>query len=76
MQTETVPVVEGTELADAAPGQAGPRLEVAIHILADGSVVFGDLPSDLAEVARILTGEPPAAPTQTSGDCQLSGACK
>ena len=41
---------------------AGPRLEVAIHILADGSVVFGDLPASLVEVARVLGGEQPCEP--------------
>lgn len=34
----------------------GPRLEIAIHILEDGRVVFGDLPPDLAQVAEILRG--------------------
>jgi hypothetical protein len=30
---------------------------VAIHILDDGRVIFGDLPPELAEVAAILRGE-------------------
>jgi hypothetical protein len=34
----------------------GPKLEIAIHILDDGRVVFGDLPPDLAQVAEILRG--------------------
>lgn len=33
-----------------------PVLQVAIHILADGRVVFGDLPPGLAEVAHIVAG--------------------
>ncbi len=37
---------------------AGPRTQVAIHILDDGRVVFGDLPPELAEVAAILRGDP------------------
>lgn len=44
----------------------GPRTQVAIHILDDGRVVFGDLPPELAEVAAILRGEPPVpAPAAT-----------
>ncbi|MBM4342064.1 MAG: hypothetical protein FJ100_01610 [Deltaproteobacteria bacterium] len=31
-----------------------PRTAIAIHILDDGRVVFGDLPPDLAEVAALL----------------------
>ncbi len=31
-----------------------PRTQIAIHILDDGRVVFGDLPAELAEVAALL----------------------
>lgn len=34
----------------------GPKLQIAITVLADGRVVFGDLPPELAEVAAILQG--------------------
>ena len=38
-------------------------LEVAITVLADGRVVFCDLPPDLAQVRDVLAGESPAVPT-------------
>lgn len=41
---------------------AGPKLQIAISVLADGRVVFGDLPPELAEVAAILSGEGPLLP--------------
>lgn len=52
--SSTLPADRATQPTD--PG-AGPQLRVAIHILADGRVVFGDLPPELAEVASILAGE-------------------
>ena len=54
--------------------QGGPRLQVAIHILDDGRVVFGDLPPELAEVAAILAGDDPPerAPPPERGTRQQS----
>lgn len=46
---------------------AGPKLQIAISVLADGRVVFGDLPPELAEVAAILGGEG-AAPSGVGED--------
>ena len=42
---------------ESAPGP--PVLTVEIRILADGSVCFGDLPPDLAEVADVVAGYRP-----------------
>lgn len=34
-----------------------PRQQIAIHILDDGTVIFGDLPPELAQVRDILAGQ-------------------
>ncbi len=34
-----------------------PRQQIAIHILDDGTVIFGDLPPALAQVRDILAGD-------------------
>jgi hypothetical protein len=47
--------------------QAPPRLEIAISVLADGRVVFCDLPPDLAEVRDVLAGESASAETASNG---------
>ncbi len=54
----------------------GPKLQIAITVLADGRVVFGDLPPELAEVAAILRGEadpPPSAGTPEAQPSRLPG---
>jgi len=38
-------------------GQPAVRLEIAISVLADGRVVFCDLPPDLAQVRDVLAGD-------------------
>lgn len=38
------------------PGVGPARLQCTIRILANGDVVFGDLPEGLLDVARILAG--------------------
>ncbi|MBI5607945.1 MAG: hypothetical protein HY902_03600 [Deltaproteobacteria bacterium] len=68
---------------DSKEPPAGPRTHVAIHILDDGRVIFGDLPPELAEVAAILRGDPPeqrppaaepAPPDSRAEDCDRDAA--
>lgn len=47
--------------------QVAPQLQVTIHILDDGRVVFGDLPPALAEVARIVAGAALVPASEDSG---------
>lgn len=48
------------DVAGSAPplpeGDCGPRNRYRITILADGRVVFGDLPGGLVEVAQVVAG--------------------
>jgi len=52
--------------------EAAIRLEVAISVLADGRVVFCDLPADLAQVRDVLAGESVAEQTTCRLDASQS----
>lgn len=45
----------------------GPKLHIAITVLPDGEVIFGDLPPELAEVVSILAGSPTRPPAAGLG---------
>lgn len=55
---------------------SGPKLQIAISVLPDGRVVFGDLPPELAEVAAILRGEAEPPPTAGGPEAQPSALAR
>ena len=51
-----------------------PKSQIAIHILGDGRVVFGDLPPQLAEIAEVLAGSRQTADDSAIVERQPAGA--
>jgi len=49
-------LAEGAPKAPSLDIEGGPVGRFHIRILADGTVVFGDLPTGLAEVAAVVAG--------------------
>jgi hypothetical protein len=49
---------------------------VSIYVCEDGSVVFGDLPPALAEVAALVSGEVLANPPDLVLDCPVDPLCQ
>lgn len=53
---------------------SGPKNIVEIHMLADGRVIFGDLPPELAEVADLLRGDAAGPPAPDGAPATPAGA--
>ena len=67
---------EGVELGQSGVPQGRLRNRVSIYVCEDGSVVFGDLPPALAEVAALVSGEVLANRPELVLDCPVDPLCQ
>ncbi len=67
---------QAAELAQAGAPLGRLRNRVSIYVCEDGSVVFGDLPPALAEVAALVSGEVLANPPDLVLDCPVDPLCQ
>ena len=68
--------VRAAELGQAGEPHGPLRNRVSIYVCEDGSVVFGDLPPALAEVAALASGEDLANSPVPVLDCPVDPLCQ